>query len=139
MQNNKTKLLDDTSNCYADKLAEHGIKSCGIYWNGEESKMFRIVPMYKIIYPKKPQFFLNDLGCGYGALIYVLRSTLNVLTAPAGSVLFATFWPHTHMNVKSETIFIAQTPCRLFICLNFAIRFKKHCLITLSVMSFRFC
>lgn len=73
MQNNKTSLLDDVANYYAEKLAEHGDTPRGVDWNGEESQMVRFAQLCKIIDPKTPNFSLNDLGCGYGALLDYLQ------------------------------------------------------------------
>lgn len=73
MQNNKTSLLDEVATYYAEKLAEHGDTPRGVDWNGEESQMVRFAQLCKIIDPKTPNFSLNDLGCGYGALLDDLR------------------------------------------------------------------
>jgi SAM-dependent methyltransferase len=73
MQNNNTNLLDEVANYYAEKLAEHGDTPRGVDWNGEESQMVRFSQLCKIIDPKTPNFSLNDLGCGYGALVDYLR------------------------------------------------------------------
>ena len=73
MQNNKTSLLDEVATYYAEKLAEHGDTPRGVDWNGEESQMLRFAQLCKIIDSKTTNFSLNDLGCGYGALLYYLR------------------------------------------------------------------
>jgi SAM-dependent methyltransferase len=73
MQNNKTSLLDEVATYYAEKLAEHGDMPRGVDWNGEESQMVRFAQLCKIIGSKTPKFSLNDLGCGYGALLDYLR------------------------------------------------------------------
>ena len=66
-------LLADVATYYSDKLAEHGDTPAGVDWNGEESQMVRFAQLCKIIDPKTPNFSLNDLGCGYGALLDYLR------------------------------------------------------------------
>lgn len=73
MQSNKTSLLDEVATYYAEKLAEHGDTPRGVDWNGEESQMVRFAQLCEIIDPKTPNFSLNDLGCGYGALLDYLR------------------------------------------------------------------
>lgn len=73
MQKNKTSLLDEVATYYTEKLAEHGDTPRGVDWNGEESQMVRFAQLCKIIDPKTPNFSLNDLGCGYGALLDYLR------------------------------------------------------------------
>jgi SAM-dependent methyltransferase len=73
MQNNKTSLLDEVATYYAEKLAEHGATPRGVDWNGEESQKVRFEQLCKIIDPKTSNFSINDLGCGYGALLEYLR------------------------------------------------------------------
>lgn len=73
MRNNKTSLLDEVATYYAEKLAEHGDTPRGVDWNGEESQKVRFAQLCKIIGPKTSNFSLNDLGCGYGALLDYLR------------------------------------------------------------------
>jgi SAM-dependent methyltransferase len=80
MQNKKTKLLDEVATYYAGKLAEHGDTPRGVDWNGEESQMVRFEQLCKIIDPKKSNFSINDVGCGYGALLDYLRDKHSTCT-----------------------------------------------------------
>jgi len=73
MQDNKTKLLDEVATYYAEKLAEHGDTPRGVDWNGEEGQLVRFAQLCKIIDPETLNFSVNDLGCGYGALLSYLR------------------------------------------------------------------
>lgn len=73
MHNNKTRLLDEVATYYSDKLSEHGETPRGVDWNGEEGQMVRFDQLTKIIDPNAPNFSMNDLGCGYGALVDYLR------------------------------------------------------------------
>jgi SAM-dependent methyltransferase len=66
-------MLGEVASYYAEKLAEHGDTPRGVDWNGEESQMVRFTQLCKIIDPKPRNFSLNDLGCGYGALLDYLR------------------------------------------------------------------
>lgn len=68
-----SNLLADVATYYTEKLAEHGDTPRGVDWNGEESQMVRFAQLCKIIDFKTPNFTLNDLGCGYGALLDYLR------------------------------------------------------------------
>ena len=68
-----SNLLIDVATYYAEKLAEHGNTPRGVDWNGEEGQIVRFAQLCKIIDPQKPNFSLNDLGCGYGALLAYLR------------------------------------------------------------------
>jgi SAM-dependent methyltransferase len=73
MQKNQAKLLNEVATYYAEKLAEHGDTPRGVDWNGEESQSVRFAQLCKIIDLKSPKFTLNDLGCGYGALLNYLH------------------------------------------------------------------
>lgn len=73
MHNDKNNFLDEVATYYARKLAEHGDTPQGVDWNGEESQTIRFEQLCKVIYPMKANFSLNDLGCGYGALIGYLQ------------------------------------------------------------------
>ena len=80
MQKNKTELLNEVATYYAEKLAQHGDTPRGVDWNGEESQMVRFAQLCKIIDPKTPDISLNDLGCGYGALLDYLKNKHAVCT-----------------------------------------------------------
>jgi SAM-dependent methyltransferase len=84
MKSNKTELLDEVARYYSDKLAEHGETPRGVDWNSEEAQMVRFEQLCKIVDAKSDAFSVNDLGCGYGALLeylvprYSLSSYLGV-------------------------------------------------------------
>lgn len=73
MHRKKTELLKAVAMYYAEKLAKHGDTPRGVDWNGEESQIIRFEQLCKIINSEKLVFSLNDLGCGYGALLDYLR------------------------------------------------------------------
>ncbi len=67
MQSNRSNLLSDVAEYYADKLAQYGETAQGVDWNGEGSQLLRFEQLCKIVDASK-SFSINDLGCGYGAL-----------------------------------------------------------------------
>lgn len=73
MQKIKPDLLTEVANYYSEKLVEHGETPKGVDWNGEVSQALRFKQLCKII-DGRSQFSLNDLGCGYGALIDFLST-----------------------------------------------------------------
>lgn len=73
MNNKKTDLLNEVANYYAEKLSEHGDTPRGVDWNGELSQTIRFDQLCKVINPTHALFSLNDLGCGYGALLDYLQ------------------------------------------------------------------
>ncbi len=66
-------LLSSVAAYYSAKLAEHGQSPRGVDWNGEESQCLRFVQLCRVIGGPTP-FSLNDLGCGYGALLEFLSA-----------------------------------------------------------------
>lgn len=61
-------LIDDVARYYSGKLAEHGVSPRGVDWNGEESQILRFHQLCRVI-EGAGHFSVNDLGCGYGALL----------------------------------------------------------------------
>lgn len=56
------------SNLFSSKLAQFGTTANGVHWNGNESQQIRFQQLCKLI-DKPNHFSINDIGCGYGALI----------------------------------------------------------------------
>ncbi len=69
----KNDLLLEVATYYSEKLAEHGATPRGVDWNGEESQELRFAKLCSIV-DSSGSFSLNDLGCGYGALIDFLNT-----------------------------------------------------------------
>lgn len=66
-------IFSEVADYYSKKVAKHGDTPLGVDWNSKESQTVRFSQLCKIIDPKAPNFSLNDLGCGYGALLDYLR------------------------------------------------------------------
>lgn len=73
VSDNTNSLLAEVADYYTKKLSDHGITPLGVDWNGEESQTVRFAQLCKLIDPHALQFSLNDLGCGYGALLDYLQ------------------------------------------------------------------
>lgn len=73
MANRVEGLLDEVAGYYAGRLAEHGSTARGVDWNGEESQLLRFRQLCKIVGDESAPR-INDLGCGYGALVEFLAS-----------------------------------------------------------------
>lgn len=73
MGKKKSELLNQVATYYSEKLSEYGVVPLGVDWNGEESQMIRFSQLCKIIESDICEFTLNDLGCGYGALLDYLK------------------------------------------------------------------
>ncbi|MEX1031736.1 MAG: class I SAM-dependent methyltransferase [Cellvibrionaceae bacterium] len=74
MENSKADLLVEVANYYSGKLAEHGETPRGVDWNGIDSQVLRFEQLCRIIQNAEESFSINDLGCGYGALLDYLTS-----------------------------------------------------------------
>src|SRR4051794_32797123 len=65
-------LLHEVAAYYADKLARHGATPRGVDWNGQSGQILRFEQLCKVIdVPRACS--VNDVGCGYGALLDFLR------------------------------------------------------------------
>lgn len=53
---------------YSEKLAAHGASPRGVDWNGAESQRLRFEQLLRVC-EGAAQFSINDIGCGYGALL----------------------------------------------------------------------
>lgn len=78
MKSDKTNLLDEVARYYSDKLAEHGTTPRGVDWNGEEAQTVRFKELCRIVEPQDEAVSVNDLGCGYGALLEYLSPRYRV-------------------------------------------------------------
>ena len=63
-----TTLLDEVANYYTSRLVEHGATARGVDWNGDAGQKLRFEQLCRLIAPGE-RGSLNDLGCGYGALL----------------------------------------------------------------------
>ncbi len=68
MEKIRCDLLSEVADYYSAKLAQHGATARGVDWNNEEGQILRFEQLTKVI-RYRLGFSINDLGCGYGALI----------------------------------------------------------------------
>jgi SAM-dependent methyltransferase len=73
MRKNKIELLNEVAAYYTKKLKEYGDTPRGVDWNGEEGQLARFEQLCKVFDPAVSSFSINDLGCGYGALLGYLQ------------------------------------------------------------------
>ncbi len=67
----KSRILPDIAEYYSAKIDQYGQTPSGVDWNGFDSQMLRFTELIRVIEGSRP-FSLNDIGCGYGALLDVL-------------------------------------------------------------------
>lgn len=73
MFNTRTELLEGVAAYYSEKLAQHGATPQGVDWNSEQAQLIRFDQLIKIIDLGSKDFSVNDIGCGYGALLLYLQ------------------------------------------------------------------
>ncbi|WP_217578004.1 trans-aconitate 2-methyltransferase [Mesorhizobium sp. GbtcB19] len=61
-------ILHEVARYYADKVQAHGASPKGVDWNSEEGQILRFRQLANLI-DLPGDFTVNDLGCGYGALL----------------------------------------------------------------------
>ena len=62
------KLISDIGKYYSNKIHEHGATPRGIDWKDESSQIIRFDQLCQLL-PHGAKISVNDLGCGYGALL----------------------------------------------------------------------
>jgi SAM-dependent methyltransferase len=70
-------ILAETARYYSAKIIEHGDSPKGVDWNSIDSQYTRFGELSRVI-DLAADFSVNDLGCGYGALLdYFLDHKVN--------------------------------------------------------------
>jgi SAM-dependent methyltransferase len=64
-------LIEKVRDYYSARLREHGAVARGVDWNSVESQRLRFDQLLRICDANVP-LTINDIGCGYGALLGVL-------------------------------------------------------------------
>lgn len=64
--------LAEVARYYDDRVIEHGPTPLGVDWTCELTQQLRFVKLLHIA-GRRRRFSINDLGCGYGALLPFLR------------------------------------------------------------------
>lgn len=68
MENSASKIRHEIASYYDNKIRQFGPSANGVDWKDAKSQALRFEQLCKII-TKESDFSLNDLGCGYGALL----------------------------------------------------------------------
>jgi len=73
MDDKMTSMLNAVSVYYSEKITQFGATPQGVDWNSEDSQTKRFEQLCKIIDIRNKAYSINDLGCGYGALLAYLQ------------------------------------------------------------------
>jgi SAM-dependent methyltransferase len=68
--------LEGVAALYAGSLAEHGTASQGVGWPDEAGQRLRFDRLFEVVEPGVRAVTVNDLGCGYGAMLDYLDERL---------------------------------------------------------------
>lgn len=68
-----SSIYEEVRSYYLTTFSEHGEAPRGVDWNGRESQMLRFQQLLKVVDEDKAPWSLNDLGCGYGAILDAVR------------------------------------------------------------------
>jgi len=72
-------IHQEVAGYYTDKFAAYGATPRGVDWNGVDSQQTRFAQLLQVI--RQPHgFSINDLGCGYGALLAYMEGKFNDFT-----------------------------------------------------------
>jgi SAM-dependent methyltransferase len=74
MLDTNCSFLSQVSDYYSEKLAQHGQTPHGVDWNGAESQNLRFEQLSRVFDRETGPFSVNDVGCGYGALLDFLHT-----------------------------------------------------------------
>lgn len=77
-QHDSQTILAHVADYYSDKVIAHGETPQGVDWNSEAGQVLRFQQLTKVI--DLSSFSINDLGCGYGALVPYLDQSFGDYT-----------------------------------------------------------
>lgn len=67
----RAAMVEQTAKFFDGKVSKFGPTPKGVDWNGEEDQALRFEQLLKIV-DTDGEFSINDVGCGYGALVKYL-------------------------------------------------------------------
>jgi SAM-dependent methyltransferase len=74
MRDARQEILHKVEAYYTAKVAAHGATPGGVDWNSLESQQLRFQQLLRIVANTEETISINDIGCGYGALVEYLRA-----------------------------------------------------------------
>lgn len=107
--------LDDIKNYYSNSIKSYGASAKGVDWNGEEGQILRYKQLLKIIQDQN-NFSLLDYGCGYGAIINILRDLGKEFKYFGLDISEAMIEAAKDLHGKDEDINFIQTESINFCC-----------------------
>ena len=104
-------MLWDIANYYTQKILKHGNIAYGVDWNSESAQQNRFSQLLRVI-DLPDNFSLNDLGCGYGALLEYLNNRYGTFAYNGYDISEAMIMATKPLFNQSENIhfFISEFP-----------------------------
>ena len=84
MKEKKTNDLGEIASYYTQKLRKFGPNPEGVDWKDEDAQNKRFEQLTRILNQATPDFSVNELGCGYGALLTHLQRNFPLLGSYSG-------------------------------------------------------
>jgi SAM-dependent methyltransferase len=125
-------LLSMVASYYGDKLARYGPTPAGVDWNGQSGQLLRFEQLTKILPPAPATVSVNDIGCGYGALLEFLAPAYHSLEYEgidiAAPMIEAAQTRHNHHPEARFLVRSAPTSAKDFCIASgiFSVRLSSH-------------
>ncbi len=78
------QVLDQIAEHYTQSLEDHGEVAAGVGWGTAEKHAIRFESLLQLVQGETEPFTVNDLGCGYGALIDELDARAHTVSQFTG-------------------------------------------------------
>ena len=108
------RLHEDVERYYTQKVLTHGASALGVDWTCQPTQELRFVQLLKICDFEHP-FALNDVGCGYGALLSFLRkryrgAKVDYLGTDLSQAMIDKASPSRSLAIRSQFVVTAGIP-----------------------------
>lgn len=107
-------LRSDIESYYTRKVLTHGATALGVDWTCQPTQELRFVQLIKLC-DFREAFSLNDIGCGYGALLAFLAkrhrsAKVDYLGTDLSPAMIAQAKPSSHPNIRSQFVVTSSIP-----------------------------
>ncbi len=113
-EQNLPHLHADVERYYTQKVLTHGATALGVDWTCQPTQELRFVQLLKLCNFRQP-FSLNDVGCGYGALLAFLAkrhrgANVDYLGTDLSPAMIAQAKPSRRSSIRSQFVVTGAIP-----------------------------
>lgn len=114
MEDTTKEILCEVNQYYSSKILLYGNTPRGVDWNSEEGQFLRFNQLCKII-DSSSNFSINDLGCGYGALLEYLNTRYTTFRYSGFDISEAMIQnaKQRHSKIRNAGFYVASTPIEI--------------------------